>query len=82
DQRENKNSKIPSTKGKKREFNKRMFNDHKMFWKYVLKDWIIHHESETNNFFSDLYITFRKTSDFHGINSNNWLHPSKSDVAK
>lgn len=81
-QKENKNSKIPSTKGKKREFNKKMYNDHKMFWKYVLKDWIIHHESEINNFFRDLNTTFRKTCGFHGINSKNWLHPSKSDVSK
>lgn len=81
-QNENKNSKIPSTKGRRREFNKRMFNSHKMFWKYVLKDWIIHHESEINNFFHDLNITFRKTSDFHGINSNSWLHSSISEVAK
>lgn len=64
-----------STKGVKRDLNKKLFNEYIIFWKFILKNWIedLDNEFEINKFYKNLRILFLKTADFHGINSNSWV---------
>lgn len=61
-------------KGKKRELNKKLFNEFLIFWKFVIKEWINddNNKTEVDTFFENLHALFCKTSDFHGINRLDW----------
>lgn len=63
-----------STKGKKREFNKKLFNDNRTFFEYLFKHWL--HDSENQDaiekFYEDMRKLFKKVSHYHEINSNEW----------
>lgn len=65
-----------SKKGLKRQLNKKLFNDYEIFWKFIIKDWIESEENQTtiNNFFRNLNSIFKRTAEFHAINSNDWTH--------
>ena len=62
------------TKGFLRERNKKIFNKHLLFWKYVLLDWTKSNENnrQINQFYDNLRIVFLKTAEFHGLSSNEW----------
>lgn len=64
----------PSTKGLRRNLNKKLFNKHSIFWKFVLKEWIEDPKNikSINNFFRGLNIVFKRASEFHGIDSKLW----------
>lgn len=59
---------------KKREFNKKLFNDRKVFFEYVFKHWL--HNSENtatiNKFYYDLKKLFKKVAMVRDINPNEW----------
>lgn len=61
-------------KGKKRELNKKLFNEFLIFWKFVIKEWINddNNKTEVDTFFENLHALFCKTSDFHGVNRLDW----------
>lgn len=63
-----------STKGYKREQNKKVYNEHSLFWRLVFADWKnnISNQPEIDLFFKNLNICYKKTAEFHGINSNEW----------
>lgn len=61
-----------STKGVKREENKRVFNSHKRFFELVMKKWIDDHVVEVDQFYKNLHILFCKVSEFHDISSKEW----------
>ena len=63
-----------STKGVERSKNKKLFNEYKLFWEFVLKNWIENESNRQtiNTFYNDLRTLFLKTSEFHGINSKEW----------
>ncbi|UJF14689.1 ATP-binding protein [Jeotgalibaca sp. MA1X17-3] len=65
-----------STRGMRRESNKRIFNEHIHFWRFVTTDWINDSEnySEVYNFFKNLNICFKKAAEFHGVSSNDWIN--------
>lgn len=71
---EKKSEKKESTKGIRREENKKVFNDYKDFFELVIKNWINspQHEGELNKFYNDLKIMFKKVSEFHDISSKEW----------
>ena len=54
--------------------NKKIFNKHLLFWKYVLLDWTKSNENnrQINQFYDNLRIVFLKTAEFHGLSSNEW----------
>ena len=60
--------------GKKRELNKKLFNDYSQFWLQVLHYWIRDDENkeEVERFYNELFILFRKTAEFHDINPKEW----------
>lgn len=65
-----------STKGFKREQNKKIFSRYEYFWKFVLMDWL---NDEKNikfidNFFKDLNILFMKTCEFHNLSKKEWTY--------
>lgn len=63
-----------STHGKKREYNKNVFNNHKEFFTCLMKYWLNHDENRDsiNKFYKDLNILFKKVAEFNNIDSNNW----------
>lgn len=61
-----------SNKGKQREFNKKMFNDHSILWKLVLEDWINCNTQDVDSFIEELRIVFFKTAEFYGIQPQRW----------
>lgn len=63
-----------STKGLRRTLNKKLFNKYNTFWKFVLKDWIENPKNlkSINKFFRSLNIVFKRSSEFHGIDSKQW----------
>lgn len=63
-----------SNKGYRREHNKKIYNKYIIFWKLVFADWKknIDNQSEINKFFKNLNICYKKSAEFHGINSNEW----------
>ncbi len=61
-----------SIKGLKRELNKKVFNQNKRFFEFVMKKWISEHEQESEYFYKNLRILFCKVSEFHDISSKEW----------
>lgn len=63
-----------STKGIMREENKKVFNKHKLFFEFVIKKWISSEENRNavDKFYKDLKVMFKKVSEFHDINPNEW----------
>lgn len=65
-----------STKGKRRELNKKTFNSYLQFWRYVIEDWIKNpnNKHEVSKFYNQLNICFKKAAEFHGVSSNDWVN--------
>lgn len=61
-----------STKGMRREMNKKLFNDFSHFFILVMKKWIEDNQVETEKFYNQLRILFIKVSEFHDISSKEW----------
>lgn len=61
-----------STKGNEREFNKKLYNDHKMFFVLLIKIWMKKHEKEIGKFYNNLRTMFYKSSEFHLIDKKLW----------
>ena len=62
-----------STKGVKRDSNKKVFNKYKRFFEIVMRKWIADHEENINYFYHNLHILFCKVSEFHDINPKEWI---------
>lgn len=62
-----------STKGVKRDSNKKVFNKYKRFFEIVMRKWIADHEEKINYFYHNLHILFCKVSEFHDINPKEWI---------
>lgn len=63
-----------STKGKKREFYKKLFNNNKTFFEYLFKHWLHNSENQDSieKFYDNLRSLFKKVSNYHEINPNEW----------
>ena len=63
-----------STKGKTREFNKKIFCKYKTFFELVFKHWIHNpaNKPEVDRFFNELHILFLKVAHYHEINPKEW----------
>lgn len=63
-----------STKGIKREENKRLFRNYEQFFTFIIKNWINSKENkkQLESFYKDLKIMFKKVSEFHEISSKEW----------
>lgn len=63
-----------NTKGKKREYNKKLFNKYKPFFKDILKSWVYDDDNrkELLYFYKQFNNMFKKVSGFHDINPNMW----------
>ena len=63
-----------TTKGVRRDLNKRVFNRHKRFFELLFKHWIHNPDNEDSlkSFYRDLYVMYKKVSVFHGINPKEW----------
>ena len=66
-----------STKGVKRDSNKKVFNKYKRFFEIVMRKWIADHEEKINYFYHNLHILFCKVSEFHDINPKEWIEQIK-----
>ncbi len=62
-----------STKGIKRESNKKVFNKYRRFFETVMRKWIDDNEQKVKYFYHNLHILFCKVSEFHDINSKEWI---------
>lgn len=71
---EEKRQRGESTKGETREFNKKLFNDHINFFKFVILHWInnANNASAIKDFFEYLKVAFRRVSIFYQLNPNEW----------
>jgi predicted ATPase len=71
-----------STKGIEREKRKKVFNDHQRFFEFLLKYWIHNpiNAQEVRSFYKNLWIMFKKTAVFHGINPNIWPEPQILEI--
>lgn len=63
-----------STKGVKREENKKIFRNHGKFFELVIRNWINSNENKekVDKFYNELKLMFKKVSEFHDINSKEW----------
>lgn len=63
-----------STHGKKREYNKNVFKNHKEFFICLMKYWLNHDENKDSidEFYKDLNKLFKKVAEFNNIDSNSW----------
>ncbi|WP_378955429.1 AAA family ATPase [Pelosinus sp. sgz500959] len=63
-----------SSKGVKREENKKVFNKHKRFFELLFKHWVNNgeHKHQLEKFYKDLQIMFIKVSEFHEISPKEW----------
>lgn len=63
-----------STKGKEREWNKEVFNNHQNFWKLVMRHWLQNktNSEEINIFYSNLKKLFLKVCVPNGIEKSEW----------
>ncbi|MGJ0961541.1 AAA family ATPase [Faecalicoccus pleomorphus] len=63
-----------SIKGKRRVFNKNLFNDNQNFFKLVFKHWINNtlNKSEVERFYDELRTLFLKVAPYHEINPKEW----------
>lgn len=59
-----------TTKGMRRELNKKIYTDHNVFFKKILKYWV--HDSENkeiiDRFYNNIIIMYKKTALYHGLN--------------
>ena len=64
-----------STKGKTREFNKKLFIDNKNFFELLFKHWIHNpiNQNEVDRFYKQLHTLFVKVAHYHEINPNEWI---------
>lgn len=64
-----------STHGVERELRKKVFNNYKNFFTFVMKFWISSNENkqEVEKFYQNLYSMFKKVAEFYGINSSLWV---------
>lgn len=62
-----------STKGVRRDKNKKVFNNYKRFFDLMMRKWVEDHEQEMQSFYHNLHILFCKVSEFHDINPKEWL---------
>ena len=70
-EKEEKNGK---NKEKKRQFNKKLFNDQRDFFDLLFKNWLNNseHESMIRKFYYDLREMFKKVAPYNGIDKNLW----------
>lgn len=63
-----------SSKGKRRTFNKKLFNDNRNFFILVFKHWINNsiNRPEVDRFYNELRIVFLKVAPYHEINPKEW----------
>lgn len=63
-----------STKGKRRQFNKKLFNDNKNFFIFVFKRWVhdLSNKDEIDKFYNELHTLFCKVAPYHEINPKEW----------
>lgn len=63
-----------STKGVRRNENKKVFNRYDRFFQFLFKHWVnaAENQSKLEEFYKDLYVMFKKVAGFHGINPNDW----------
>ncbi|WP_300348474.1 AAA family ATPase [Clostridium sp.] len=63
-----------STKGIRREENKKLFRKYEQFFTLVIKNWINSEENkqQLESFYNDLKTMFKKVSEFHEISSKEW----------
>ena len=62
-----------STKGVRRDKNKKVFNNYKRFFDLMMRKWVEDHEQEMQSFYHNLHILFCKVSEFHDINPKEWV---------
>lgn len=62
-----------STRGVKRNSNKKVFNKYRRFFEIVMRKWIADHEEKIDYFYHNLHILFCKVSEFHDINPKEWI---------
>ena len=72
-----------STKGMKREKQKKVFNDHLDFFGLVMSYWVNdeRNKEEINNFKKGLYSLFKKSATINGISSNLWREEVNEEIA-
>lgn len=72
-----------STKGMKREKQKKVFNDHLNFFGLVMSYWVNdeRNKEEINHFKKELYILFKKSATVNGISSNLWREEVNEEIA-
>lgn len=70
-----KKEKDGTSKGVKRVENKKVFNKYKKFFIFVIRDWINckENKNQINDFYKGLKVMFKKVSEFHDINSKEWI---------
>ena len=63
-----------SGKGMRREFNKKLFIDHRNFFAFVFKHWLhnVANKEEIDRFYNELHILFLKVAPYHKINPKEW----------
>lgn len=64
-----------STKGKRREFNKKLFIDEKLFFELLFKNWLNNpdNQEQIKKFYDELRILFLKVAPYHEINPKDWI---------
>ncbi|VUX21504.1 ATP-dependent nuclease [Blautia obeum] len=62
-----------STKGVKRDSNKKVFNKYRRFFEIVMRKWIADHDEKIEYFYHNLHVLFCKVSEFHDINPKEWI---------
>lgn len=65
---------MESTKGKRRDFNKKIFKSYSALFRMVFHTWIRDPKNEASiiRFYNNLGSMFKRVSTFHGINPNEW----------
>lgn len=63
-----------SGKGRRREFNKKLFIDHRNFFTFVFKHWLnnVANKEEIDRFYNELHTLFLKVAPYHEINPKEW----------
>ena len=63
-----------STKGKRREFYKKFFNNHKSFIKCLYRHWLYDKDNQLciEHFYQELRTVFKKVAPYNEINPNEW----------